>query len=403
MWRYHSGRKLTSPYLYHFRSTPRHCHSLACNALDCSIVRKTIEMFETSLDDWLLVLQSLLLHQSFENSNIAPIKHINLIIREDKDRKRLDVETMSEHYLWLRSLHHMGLRLDARCVETGLMPLLELLMTHSFDLIEHPWALETMLSSILILLTCGANPSTRTEYGGNALHLAITLAYHWQCSLKRKKKWSADAEHKVFDFLSEGIVILCSFGSDTYAQTSSSSTPGDFAARSGYLQLWKSSLWYSGLHPDHCSAWIYQEPFASSKESHSQGSSQKPRMRKRKGYSFQDELSIPDIATACKASEHNEPNVYDDQYEDDCGDEVNSSGRSLGSCTGTATARAHALKGSSPVVRRECERYSSKNTCKRKQTMSQRPEPDLELRHSCLHDDFGWFPKLSLPLRYPPP
>lgn len=202
--------------------------------------------------------------------------------------------------MWLRKLHSIGLGLDTRCEQDESTPLLDLLRAPLADSFESLWRFDSTLFSMLVLLTCGANPCARTERGRNALHVVSFSAYNIRRALKDANVFSSEAEHKILDFLSKCMTILCSFDCDIYHQTISGSTTRIYAQRRGYLQLWNSSLWYSGLDLNECPERVLQEHLAVCKENHSQKSSLHRGVRKRPGYSFQDEPTIPEIATGCK-------------------------------------------------------------------------------------------------------
>ena len=130
-----------------------------------------------------LVLQILLQRQTFDDLGLNTNKHV-FIMTHYKVNKHFDVGTILGHYLWLRKLHIIGLDLDARCEQDGFTPLLDLPRAPLANSFESLWRLDSTLSSILILLTCGANPCVRTERGRNALHVVILSAYNIGRALK---------------------------------------------------------------------------------------------------------------------------------------------------------------------------------------------------------------------------
>ena len=157
-----------------------------------------------------------------------------------KVNKRFDVGKILGLYLWLRKLHNIGFELDARCEQDGFTPLLDplrALLANSFESLCH---LDSTLSSILILLTCGTNPCARTDCERNALHVVVLSAYNIRRALKDANVFNSEAEHKIFDYLSECKTILCSFDCNIYHQIISGSTTRSYANRRGYLQLWNS-------------------------------------------------------------------------------------------------------------------------------------------------------------------
>ena len=146
-----------------------------------------------------LVLQIWLQRQTFDDLGLNTNKHV-VIMTHYKVNQHFDVGTFLGHYMWVRKLHSIGLDLDTRCEQDEFTPLLDLLRAPLADSFESLWRFDSTLSSILVLLTCGANPCARTERGRNALHVVNLSACNIRRALKDANVFNSEAEHKILTF-----------------------------------------------------------------------------------------------------------------------------------------------------------------------------------------------------------